>query len=387
MHLPNYKEGCTVNLMSSLGKVVGSNLKTGYKPLKGLDVKSLKNYKNVVLVVVDGLGYEYLAKQKNSFLKKHLSQKLCSVFPPTTAAAVTVFLTGLPAQQHGLPGWYVFLKEIGILTTILPFVPRVGGLRLSDTNVDPNKIFLAKSLYTKTKIPCHILFDSFAANSDFTRAHSGSAKIHSYKLESVNSFFQNLKKLVKSNKKKFVYAYWPGFDGLSHDYGVNSKKTKKHFLYLDKKFSSLVRSLKGTNTKILITADHGFIDSTKTTQIDVKDHPVIQECLSMPLSGDPRLAYCYVKASKAKIFEKYAKKKLANVCWIYKSEELLKKNFFGLFKPNPKLKDRIGDYTLVMKKNYMIKDGLFGSKATFGVGNHGGVSKQELYVPLITIDC
>ncbi len=388
MHLPNYYEGCTVNLMSSLGKVIGSKLKTGYNPLKDLSIKYLKKYKNVVLIVLDGLGYEFLIKQKSSFLKNHLEKKLCSVFPPTTAAAATVFLTGLPAQQHGLTGWYVFLKEIGILTTILRFVPRISGFKLSDAGVNPKKIFLGKSLYSKTKVPCHVLYDDIVIDSDFTIAHSGNAKRSSYKAESVNSFFKKLKQLIKSNnKKKFISAYWPGFDAVSHGYGINSKKTKSHFLDLDKRFSKLADSLKGTDTIILITADHGLIDCPKSKQIDTKNHPAFEECLSMPLSGEPRLAYCYVKASKAKDFEKYVKKRLGHACWIYRSEALLNNHFFGLFEPHPKLKDRIGDYVLIMKENYVILDGLLGKKPDFPIGNHGGVSKDELYVPLIVLKC
>ena len=54
MALPNYKDGSIVNLMSSIAGSFG--LKTKYKPLK--DLANIKS-KNIVLIIIDGLGYNY----------------------------------------------------------------------------------------------------------------------------------------------------------------------------------------------------------------------------------------------------------------------------------------------------------------------------------------
>jgi len=61
MILPNYKDGSIVNLMSSLEKALGG--RPQYKPLKGLDINMLKKSKNVLLIVIDGLGYNFLMKK------------------------------------------------------------------------------------------------------------------------------------------------------------------------------------------------------------------------------------------------------------------------------------------------------------------------------------
>ncbi|MFC1686309.1 hypothetical protein ACFLZZ_04810 [Nanoarchaeota archaeon] len=50
-----------------------------------------------------------------------------------------------------------------------------------------------------------------------------------------------------------------------------------------------------------------------------------------------------------------------------------------MFKPNKKLWDRVGDYTLIGKKNYSFDEGEVND------GVHGGVSKEEMFVPLIVI--
>ncbi len=75
---------------------------------------------------------------------------------------------------------------------------------------------------------------------------------------------------------------------------------------------------------------------------------------------------------------------------MFKSKELIDKNWFGLGELNPKLIDRIGDYVLVAKENYAIKDKVdrMGKKSKTKYGaDHGGVSKEEMFVPLIVLKC
>ena len=67
MIIPNYKNGSIVNLMASLANALGG--KSRYNPLKGLNEEDLAG-KSIILIVLDGLGYNFLQKYgKNSFLK------------------------------------------------------------------------------------------------------------------------------------------------------------------------------------------------------------------------------------------------------------------------------------------------------------------------------
>ena len=44
---------------------------------------------------------------------------------------------------------------------------------------------------------------------------------------------------------------------------------------------------------------------------------------------------------------------------------------------------RVGDYTLLLKENHMIKDHLPGEHDFELIGMHGGLTADELYVPLV----
>lgn len=382
MHLPNYKDDSIVNLMSSIGMALGD--KPRYGPLKILSSSKLSKSKNIVLLVIDGLGYEYLVKhKKDTVFSKYKINKIISVFPATTATAITTFFTGVTPQQHAITGWYMYLKELRVISVILPFVQKDTELPL-DRKIEPKKIFNQKSFFEKIKASSFIVINKRIANSSYTLTHAKRAKIISYN-NGLGECFKQIERIIKSNNcKKYIYAYWHKFDGLCHTYGAKSKQALGHFKKISANLDKFLQSIK--DTTIIITADHGFIDTIKSKVINLADHPKLKETLTFSVSGEGRFVYCYVRPSKRKDFENYIKKHFKNICYLYKSKALVKKNYFGLFKPNKKLLDRIGDYVLIMKDNYIIKDLIKGEKLCFEIGNHGGVSKEEMFVPLIVIN-
>jgi hypothetical protein len=68
------------------------------------------------------------------------------------------------------------------------------------------------------------------------------------------------------------------------------------------------------------------------------------------------------------------------------SEQLIESGYFALGPPHARLHERIGDYTLFMKGNAVIKDWLPGEEGHVHIGVDGGMSAQEMYVPLIAVD-
>lgn len=383
MELPNYKDGSIVNLMSSIAGAFGA--RTDYKELRIFPKKELSGTKNVVLLIIDGMGYEFLKEHGNGTLfKDNLKGKMTSVFPPTTAAAITSFVTATAPMQHAITGWFMYLKEAGVVSAPLPFMPRVGGVEFSKIGIKPEKIFSYKPIFQRIKGKKVIILPEGYSERDYNRYHNQGAKIASYK--SLRDMLKKIEEALRSGReRKFIYAYWPNFDMYGHHYGIKHKKTLKHFQYLNKKIKKFTKRLKHADTTMIITADHGFVDTSKKKMIDVDKHPKLKECLTLPLCGEHRMAYCYVHPSKAKAFEAYVKKHFKNKCDIMKSEDMIKKNFFGLHKPSKKIFDRVGDYALIMKDNYFIRDTLEGEEPSEHVGRHGGISKEEMHVPLIVI--
>jgi hypothetical protein len=384
--LPNYKDGSIVNLMSSIIKARGG--KSQYGSLKLLSPAELKDKKNVILLVIDGLGNNYLMKKKNSVLYKNIRGKMSSVFLPTTACAITTYLTGVAPQQHAHTGWFMNLKEVGGIVAVLRFMLRLGGPVISEFGFNVKDIIDVKPIQSKMKYKTITINPKKILNTDFMNLMGQKAINLKYNSEDIDNLFKKIKKAVKySNKKKYIYSYWSGYDASAHDTGVFSKKTEKHFKEMDKKLGKFFKSLKGTNTTLIITADHGFVDAPVSKIVWIKNHPVFEKCLSAPLCGEARTPFCYVHSSKVKEFENYVRKKMNKYCYILKTKDIINKNYLGLFKPHKKLLNRLGDYALVCKKNYRIKDHLSRkSKKKEFVAHHGGLSEDEMYVPLIVMD-
>ncbi len=383
---PNYENGSIINLVSSITTALGNSPAT-HKPLSFLESDFISKKKNVVFIVLDGLGYNFIKDQGSSFIKRNIVGSCTSVFPSTTATAITSFLTGMSPAQHAVTGWFVYLKELGTISAILPFKPRYGGEIFSKSDIFAKDIFRQSTIFEKFNRKSFTLSNDYIINSDYTKFYSKGSTSVAYKKENIENFVMNLRTLVQDiPEEKFIYAYWPTFDTLAHKNGIHSLNCKNHYQELSRALENFVYSINNTDTVVIVTADHGLIDSPKEAFIDLDLHPKLRDTLVMPLSGDPRAAYCYVKQGMTDIFENYVHEHLADVCSMFKSAELVERHFFGLDVPNPKLWDRIGDYVLIPKENYVIKDKVLGESPHYYTGHHGGVSEDEMYVPVIVIE-
>jgi predicted AlkP superfamily pyrophosphatase or phosphodiesterase len=388
MKIPDYNENSIVNLMSTI--LTHFEVDSPYPNLKIFQPNELTDDETIVLLIIDGLGYNFLDEHgRDSFLFENLRGKITSVFPTTTAAAMTTIYSGIAPQNHGVPAWFTYLREIGMVSVILPFKTR--GFRNFDyekNNIKPSDIFLFKSLFQHLRHDYYSILPKAIKGSAYSNyVMEGSTQIG---YEDLDDFLKKILSTVhrkSEQKKKYILAYWTKFDAISHDEGIQSQSALDHFRELDKKLASFSSKLKNkdTNIRLIITADHGLIDTTPEHTIWLKDHPKLNETLTIPVCGEPRAPFFYVRPSKVNDFENYIRTHLNHAGELIKGETLIKENYYGLYEPNKRLFDRTGDYILLMKDNYILRDQLIGEIRHELVGNHGGLSIDELYVPLIII--
>ena len=383
---PNYEDGSIINLVSSITHAFGNHTIT-HKPLPLINSEFLSKKKNVILIVIDGLGYNFIKDQETTFLSNNLFGKCTSVFPSTTATAITSYLTGMSPAQHAVTGWFVYLKELGTISAILPFKPRYGGEIFSKSDIYAKDIFKQSTIFENLNRKSYMLSNDYIINSDYTKFYSKGSTAVAYEKENIDNFFANLMTLVQDiPEEKFVYAYWPTFDTRAHKNGIHSTKCRDHYKKISRSLENFIFAISRSDTAVIISADHGLVDSTKDDLIDLDQHPRMKELLVMPLSGDPRAAYCFIKQGMADQFEEYVQDHLSDKCLIYKSSQFVNDQMFGLDEPDPRLWDRIGDYILLPKNNYVIKDTVLGENPHHYIGHHGGLSEDEMHVPVIVIE-
>ena len=387
MIFPDYEGGSLVNLMRSLGDACGARAPLPYAPLRDTKVSLRDTARNIVLLVIDGLGFHYLQRHgAGGHLHRHLRARLTSVFPSTTASAVTTLLSGLAPQQHALTGWHMYFSELDAIAAVLPLRPRGAGAFDAPPGTLSRRLFGHAPF--SDRIPRRSVFISpqAIAQSEFNLYHSGRAIVRGYRTLA-ELFEQTNTAIRESGEPLYIHAYYSELDALTHLHGVGSPQVAAQFAALDEAFGTFLAAIAGSDTMVIACADHGFIDSPPGRPIDLAQHPDLAATLARPLCGERRVAYCYLKPGQTPRFEDYVAEHFGHCMEAFPSRTLVEQGWFGPGAADPRLASRIGDFVLVMREDWTLLDWVEGEKRYRQLGVHGGVSADEMFVPLVVAHC
>jgi hypothetical protein len=372
--LPDYSGGGFVNLIASLAEARGGRPR--HAPLGALPAEELRLATNVVFMIVDGLGDNYLrAHGAGGTLLRHRRNAISAVFPSTTATAITAGFTGATPIEHGLTGWYTYFSEAACVGAPLPFVRRGDKVPLG---VPPGRLFVEPPFFDSLGDRVIVVTWKAIVDATYNAFHCGRAERRSY--DSLEGFAEQTAAAARSGReRKFIYAYWPEFDALSHQHGVGSAEARAHFTALDAALGRLIERLAGTDTIVVITADHGFVDVPPAEAVDLP--PALAAQLRFPLCGERRVAFCHVHDRDAFIGK--ARDFLGDRADVRPSEELVDEGWFGPGRPHARFAERIGDVAIVMHGRGTVKDRVPGEKPHDFIGDHGGTSEDEMRIPLV----
>jgi Type I phosphodiesterase / nucleotide pyrophosphatase len=374
---PDYCGGSLVNLIASI--VASRGGKPLHAPLANLPATELRDARNIVLLIVDGLGDNYLLRRgAGSELARRRRAALTSVFPSTTASAITTSYTGRTPLEHGLTGWFTYFGEAGCVSAALPFRSRGDYLPLARRGVTPEQIYVCDSIFEFVSDASFVVTYKDIIDSEYNIRHCRGAQRSAY--ETLDELVAGIETAVKSSdRRKFIYAYWPVYDMVSHRYGAESAEAFEQFGKIDAVFGELLARLAGTDSLVIATADHGFIDVAPEESLELPAS--LAPLLRFPLCGERRVAYCHVH--DAPLFVQKAKEWLGERADVMPSRRLVDEGWFGPGAPHPRFAERIGDVALVMRGRYAVKDWTPGESRHLHIGNHGGTSEDEMLIPLI----
>ncbi|MDH4189023.1 MAG: alkaline phosphatase family protein [Betaproteobacteria bacterium] len=378
---PDYSGAGFVNLVASIAQACGAPAR--HPTLALLAPDELRTARNLVFVIVDGLGDNWLrAHGAGSELERRRRGAISSVFPSTTASAITTSYTGYTPFEHGLTGWYGYFGAAGCVAATLPFLSRGDERPLALRGVRPAQVYSAPPLVDLLAVPSFVVSHRSIIDSEYNRYHCGNARRFAY--DTLAELVTQTEAAVKSGPgRKYVYTYWPDYDRLSHRHGVASRETASAFASFDAAFGRLLARLAGSDTMVVVTADHGFIDSPPGDLLLLEDAPGLSAMLRFPLCGERRIAYCHVQPGRTAEFIARARDWLGDRAEVRASRELVDEGWFGGGTPHPRFAERIGDVSLVMRERHTIKDWLPGESRHLHIGNHGGTSMDEMRIPLI----
>lgn len=360
---PNY-DNCLTNLTNSI--LQNFNIKPYHKTLPIIDkILEEDSYDNIVLLIYDGMGSKILKNNlcDNSFLIKHKIDDIYAVFPPTTTASTTTLKSGQNPSEHGWLGWDLYFKEID--ETITLFLNTI-----KDTEIPISKVNIAKKYFPYKNI-VNMINEKYKAYSLIPFGEE--------RYEGLKQLNEKIINLCIQKDKKFIYAYYDEPDHIMHETGTTSNESKNIIESINNSTKELFDSLKGTNTLIIVTADHGHINCKDITLSNYKD---IFNTLKHDISIESRACSFFIKDNKKEEFEVLFQKYFSKDFILYKKEEVIKNKLFGPGKENEYFKDSLGDYLAVATSNKYFR---YNEKSVKLVSMHGGITKDEMIVPLIIL--
>lgn len=394
---PNYGGLSLVNLPASVCAWLGIPA-FGAPPLAGIVMNQhARVFRHVILLVVDGMGLDTLQAALESPNHPDLSvwhefdslSPLTSISPSTTSAALTTLWTGQPPAAHGVMAYEVWLKEYGLIANLIRHAP-LGAWEpgsLAKSGFDP-LAFLPVPTFG-----AHLARHGVqaAAFQHVSIAHSGLSNMLLRDVEvkpfrSLSDLWFSLEDLLdaRAGRPAYTYIYWGDLDEHSHRFGPHDPRAAMEYAVFSRQLSDFLRRRAGRftgDTLLLVTADHGHLSTPKHPSFELRNHPDLRDCLVMLPSGEARMPFVYLRPGYEDRFLSYLETAWPGMFLAVPSERVLQAGLFGPEPHDARVRDRIGDYVIVPREHAYW---YFGAQDNLLLGRHGGMSRTEMLVPLLS---
>lgn len=377
--LPNY-DHCILGTITSLLKYYNVNIT--HKSSEKLDkLLNEKNYKNVIFLILDGLGEHILNNiSPNGFLSNHKIDCVTSIYPSTTTAALTSYYSGKPPYETGWIAWSQYFKEYGRALDMFSHNESYLHESIKDPLIDVYKTILNyESIFDQIELASPDV-KTYEIEPEYAERRAK----RSFRANNIDEIIDYINDLVNTSDKKFILAYSDNPDGLLHKYGTKSDNVKQFIKEAEGKIEKMCANF-GDDTLVIISADHGHKDNEKFYTL--LDYPEIQECFIMPPSFESRVLTFWVKDDMKELFVERFNNIFKDEFWLMTKEDFLDKyHFLGYGKKHPKIDDFIGNYIALSISSSMIRlETFLAHGKPIKKSDHCGLSKEEMEVPVIVV--
>lgn len=347
------------------------------------DLKIDKEKKDLVFILIDGLGYKLFKKLAEDsvipFLSSFNSTYLTSTFPSTTATALVSLSSGYTPSDHGILGFKMFLERpYTTMNTIFYAIEGLDSVKVPFEEESFMAAFYVYEALARKGVKVYPFLKKEFIDTSFSKIVYGFIKNVPY-VHDVDLIVRASEILKRSNMRKFVSLYTPTLDSLSHTYGPYSEEVAAfmHFFdgLLERYLSPLLRDV-----LLVITADHGHIETTPQNAIMLCDKENIYRRIIGYPAGEPRAMYLNVRNKKE--FIRDVREEFGDKLEIKLRSEVEHEGLWG-GKLKDEFKVRVGDVVLIPNENYYIICKEENESVLKMRGRHGGLSLEEMLVPFI----
>ncbi len=394
LRVPAYGTRCFDALPATVERLLtgaGGGLELGAPVLE-------RRYDHVVLIYLDAFGWRFAERHGDHPLLRgaDLVEPLTAQFPSTTLVHTTTIHTGLPVGVHGLYEWFCYDPGLDRLIAPLIFSFAGDGQRntLLDVGVGPEDVYPDESVYLRLAaagVASHVAHPAPIADTPPSRRLLRGSTVHPF--ESAEDGFAAIGAAFAAEERAYGLVYLPEVDALMHIAGPDDPAAAELF---DESLSAIEAAVRGgvfpADTLVLLTADHGMAGITpeRTRFVNVV-WPEIGEHLAHGADGRPlapagscRDLFLHVLPGHVDEVVDRLRGLLVEVAEVHPVEDLVAAGVFGPTITDA-LRRRLADVVCLPfpgEAVYWFEAGRFEQHFR---GQHGGLSEDELDIPLVAL--
>jgi predicted AlkP superfamily pyrophosphatase or phosphodiesterase len=398
---PDYDGGGLLNVAATVLDVLGVRDDTDPLPLRDLDTSLREGVRQVVLVLADGLGLAQLralcASGDMPFVASIVERarrqdaaqliEATTIFPSTTAAAITTLNTARTPQEHGNIAYFIWLEEFAAVTQMLRWGPGVTrrGSYFDNQRIDPREYVKVPSIHARLRqrgAQSWVIEPEIFRNEAMTRMHAAEAGYAGYYLPS--SMSVRLRDLLEQrpwgDALAYVYAYWAGIDSVAHVSGPQSADHATEAALFDKALERALASRPAGETLVILTADHGHAFTDPEKLIDLVGDEHLRSLLRNPIAGEPRLAFLHT--DQADRVKQHLERRYPETFFFLDREEAIAAGLFGRGDPDI-ARQRVGEVLAMLGGDRAASIVKVDGQTFRHRGSHGGMSPEEMRIPVL----
>lgn len=397
---PDYQGGSILNLPATLCQALGAE-PLGAVPLRPeLMINFPDNIRRVILILVDALALHRLQRwmaDGTAPVWTHLMEQgqlaaITSVTPSTTSTALTTLWTGKSPAEHSVVGYELWLKEYGVVSNMIlhsPIAFENDAGSLVRAGFNPEQFLNLPTLGTHLAnygVRSYALQHRSILRSGLSQMFLKGVQVHGYLTPT--ELWVNLRHLVESyaNLRQYFWIYSGQIDHFSHYYHPDDERVAAEFGEFSRAFAQnfLERLSPATlrGTLLLLTADHGMLATHQSARYDLRNHPDLARLLHILPTGEHRLMYLFTRPGQAESIRSYFEYAWPGQFVFIEPSEAVANGLFGPGSPHPRLSDRLGDLIAAARDEAYI---WWAEKENPLIGQHGGLSADEMIVPLLSV--
>ncbi|VEI12512.1 alkaline phosphatase family protein [Trueperella bialowiezensis] len=318
------------------------------------------------VVLADGLGFHQLhgrighAPNLRAF---GVDNFITTVAPSTTAAGITAFGTGQLPGTTAMAGYSLRVPNSSTTFNLISW---------DHPDLNPATWQRQPTLFERSSADLVKIQPKKYVDSGLTLAalRGGRTAVAQSLPSRVDAAVDEL-----AQGADLVYLYWDRIDSVGHRSGWTSPQWTAELEFFDAEFGRLL-SMLPADTLVIVTADHGMVDTTE--QVDIRDFDDLATGVDV-VAGESRAVQVYTDTPD-EVADRWAHF-FGDDAWVVTKTEVIESGMFGTV--NEFTRAAIGDVFAFAKGGLAIVDSQFQSPGALSlVGVHGSLTDQEMHIPL-----